>query len=444
MSATDYLSAIKWGTGNGKETTATIGTAVVDVRQPPSVNHVAGLQITRYGEVLLAMTDYFAGGQRVRMLATTSNQFGVGEYGLHVFSDGSQDSRIKAQVKVANVDTYVDVPAAAVSAKGDLLVYTGTRWIKVAAGTNTHVLTADSAQTGGIKWAAASGLTLLSDNNVWTGTNAFNGSSMTIGNATSDDLTITSRVASSVTFKAGASRTISVAAPAAPGAGDFLYILGAAGNGAASNAGFVIIDTGAPGAGGDAAIVIGADVGSGSNVTQILIGATTNNTTIDGYLTIDAKVRGDFTFRGDNNHTLKIDARETAGAGRALTIAAGAATTSGAGGMLEIKGGAAVSSGDGGEVIITGGAPAGAGTIGAVKVGQSSESVTVVGTTGKLAFFAGTPAVKQTAALVTAGFTAGVGTAAKDDSGYTGNSGLTAYTVGDLVAILKTYGMIQA
>lgn len=43
------------------------------------------------------------------------------------------------------------------SAKGDIAVYNGSNWVIVAAGTNDHVLTADSAQSAGVKWAAASG-----------------------------------------------------------------------------------------------------------------------------------------------------------------------------------------------------------------------------------------------------------------------------------------------
>lgn len=40
--------------------------------------------------------------------------------------------------------------------KGDLLAYTGTGYARVGVGTNGYVLTADSAQTAGIKWASNS------------------------------------------------------------------------------------------------------------------------------------------------------------------------------------------------------------------------------------------------------------------------------------------------
>lgn len=43
------------------------------------------------------------------------------------------------------------------SAKGDIAVYDGDSWEILAAGTNDHVLTADSAQSLGVKWAAVSG-----------------------------------------------------------------------------------------------------------------------------------------------------------------------------------------------------------------------------------------------------------------------------------------------
>lgn len=47
------------------------------------------------------------------------------------------------------------LPASPV--KGDLAVFNGTDWVRVAVGSNDQVLTADSAQTAGVKWAAGAG-----------------------------------------------------------------------------------------------------------------------------------------------------------------------------------------------------------------------------------------------------------------------------------------------
>lgn len=64
--------------------------------------------------------------------------------------------------------------------------------------------------------------------------------------------------------------------------------------------------------------------------------------------------------------------------------------------------------------------------------------------TDKVAFFDGTPAAQPSSTGETTGFTAGSGTAAKDDSTFTGNVGSTAYTVGDIVKHLKNLGLIKS
>lgn len=49
------------------------------------------------------------------------------------------------------------VALGVVSAKGDLLVFDGTNFVVLPAGSNTQVLTADSAQASGLKWATGAG-----------------------------------------------------------------------------------------------------------------------------------------------------------------------------------------------------------------------------------------------------------------------------------------------
>ena len=54
--------------------------------------------------------------------------------------------------------TVTNSMATAIDAKGDLVVGTGAdAFSRLAVGTNTHVLTADSAEATGLKWAAAGG-----------------------------------------------------------------------------------------------------------------------------------------------------------------------------------------------------------------------------------------------------------------------------------------------
>ena len=82
-----------------------------------------------------------------------------------------------------NVTSAGAVMKSIIDTKGDLIVGTADNtYAKLPAGTNDHVLTADSSETGGVKWAAASGGAALSgstNNTVVTvsGANAIQGES---------------------------------------------------------------------------------------------------------------------------------------------------------------------------------------------------------------------------------------------------------------------------
>lgn len=64
------------------------------------------------------------------------------------------------------------------------------------------------------------------------------------------------------------------------------------------------------------------------------------------------------------------------------------------------------------------------------------------GATQKMGFWNTTPIVQPNGTGETVGFTAGVGTAVKDDSTFTGNVGSTAYRISDVVKALKNSGLI--
>ena len=75
-------------------------------------------------------------------------------------------------------------------------------------------------------------------------------------------------------------------------------------------------------------------------------------------------------------------------------------------------------------------------------IGTSTGTKIGTATSQKIGFFNATPVVQQNTTGTTTGFTAGSGTATKDDSTFTGGVGSTAYTVGDIVKALKTLGLL--
>ena len=85
-------------------------------------------------------------------------------------------------------------------------------------------------------------------------------------------------------------------------------------------------------------------------------------------------------------------------------------------------------------------------TITDVNVALSTSTGTKIGTTSsqKLGFWGAAPVAQQSTTGTASGFTAGAGTAVKDDSTFTGNSGSTAYRISDVVLALKNVGILAA
>jgi len=73
----------------------------------------------------------------------------------------------------ATVNTHDVITKEIFDAKGDLLVGTGSNTgTRVALGTNGYVLTADSNETNGVKWAAAPAVGSFETSIVFEGTTA--------------------------------------------------------------------------------------------------------------------------------------------------------------------------------------------------------------------------------------------------------------------------------
>jgi hypothetical protein len=76
--------------------------------------------------------------------------------------------------------------------------------------------------------------------------------------------------------------------------------------------------------------------------------------------------------------------------------------------------------------------------------GTTTGSKIGTSTSQKLAFYNSTPVVQPSTTGTTTGFTAGAGSAVDSAATFTGNTGSTAYTIGDIVKALKTLGLLAA
>lgn len=263
----DSLDPIKWGSSAVADDDTTLGTNRLDLRLPPDNYHVFGEQVTRFRQLLGAMSSHFLSGYRLKLITTNSNPFSSSETGLYATTAGL--------LQLVHSGTTTTIPSfSGTAAKGSLIAGLASGWGLRAVGANGLALVADSGQTTGLTWAAPKASE--SDNYTWTGTHAFNGATVTIGDASTDTLTVTSSIASNLTFTKESAHTISIAASTtAATAGGALTITSANGNGAAGGA--VTIDTGGGTAGG--ALTIG-----GTNAASLSIGRAGVTTSVLGTL----------------------------------------------------------------------------------------------------------------------------------------------------------------
>ena len=116
------------------------------------------------GDAIDASLLDLKGGTSGQILAKNSNITGV-TAGTGISGGGT-----------SGTVTVTNSMATAIDAKGDLIVGTGAdTFTRVGVGTNGQILTADSAEASGVKWAAAGGgggMTVLASGNMPTGSSA--------------------------------------------------------------------------------------------------------------------------------------------------------------------------------------------------------------------------------------------------------------------------------
>lgn len=153
--------------------------------------------------------------------SATTTRLGVGADGTVLYADSGQTegARWKALAESDITGLVSDLagkqPLATLTTKGDIYVATGAGTVvRLGVGSDSHVLTADSAQTSGVKWAASSGggggttlsaltdvsISGIADRNVfqYEGASSLwkNRKSILLEQALSSDAAINSRVAS--------------------------------------------------------------------------------------------------------------------------------------------------------------------------------------------------------------------------------------------------------
>lgn len=289
---------------------------------------------------------------------------------------------------------------------------------------------------------------------------------------------------STTASQAGGNLSVGAGSAGSGAIGGILSVFsGAGGAGAAGGALQIVSGNGGAGAAPGA---VSLDTGSGTGAAPLSLG-TTNSTIVNlgrtgQTLNVDSsttQVYGNLVFDKELDHTVSVAASTTTGAvGGALAISAAtgapatagavgttgggstlragtggaghASQVSGAGGLLALYAGDAGANGgaggnNGGDLILDAGLATGAGTGGLITIGAVGASDVRIGQTGKkIGLYGGTGVVQHASTGETAGFTAGAGTAVKDDSTFTGNVGTKAYRLSDIVKALKNIGVLAA
>jgi hypothetical protein len=160
------------------------GASTLDDLTDVTITAAAAGDILRYSGSAwvdaVGTTHFEAAGGIATHAAVTSSVHGISAFGATLVDDAdAATARTTLGLAIGtNVQAYdadlADI-AALTRTKGDLIVATSSAWTDLAVGTDGDVLTADSAQSTGVKWAAASGGASADFNQVTTGQTRWHG-----------------------------------------------------------------------------------------------------------------------------------------------------------------------------------------------------------------------------------------------------------------------------